>query len=146
MPLLILAIASFLLFPLIVGLLYLANALEAREAVRVQAAASGKRGMALSLNEAFDPIFSVLWEAPIAALELAEPAGPAGIPAVRLRPIYRRAAARFPEIYDGYSFLEWLHFLEETRLIAWHGGNAVLTADGRAFLKYRFVTNAMAEA
>jgi len=100
----------------------------------------------LSISEAFDPVYSVLWQAPIAALELIDSAGTSGIPAARLRPIYEQAAARFPEIYEGGGFVPWLQFLEETQLISWHGCNVVLTPDGPAFLRFRFVTDAMVEA
>ena len=48
----------------------------------------------LSISEAFNPIYAVLWEAPIAALELTDSAGTPGIPVVRLHPIYEVAATR----------------------------------------------------
>jgi len=97
----------------------------------------------------FHPVPSLsswaLWETPIAALELIDSAGPAGIPVARLRPIYEEAAVRLPEIYDGCSFLLSLQFLEETQLISWHAYKVVLTPDGQAFLTFRFVTDAMVE-
>jgi len=62
-----------------------------------------------------------------------------------LRPIYDEAARRFPEIYEGYGFASWLQFLEEMRLISWDGSNVVLTPEGHAFLRFRFVTDAMVE-
>jgi hypothetical protein len=145
MPLLILAIASFLLFPLIVILLCIANVLESRATPRNRALTSTQAPL-FSITEAFDPVYSILWDAPIAALELIDAAGPAGIPVARLRPLYAAAAAHFPEIYEGCSFVHWLQFLEKTRLISWHGFRVVLTADGRAFLRFRFVTDAMVEA
>jgi hypothetical protein len=67
------------------------------------------------------------------------------MPVARLRTLYDEAAARFPEIYDGCSFLQWLRFLEEAELISWHSYKLVLTPDGQAFLRFRFVTNAMVE-
>ncbi|HXY48281.1 MAG TPA: hypothetical protein VEI01_02440 [Terriglobales bacterium] len=145
MPLLILAIASFLLFPLILVLLCIAHVLESR-AIRQNRTPTSARAPLLSIAEAFDPVYSVLWDAPIAALELIDSAGPAGIPVARLRPIYAAAAAHFPEIYEGCSFVHWLQFLEKTRLISWQGYRAVLTPDGHAFLRFRFVTDAMVEA
>ena len=143
---LILAIASFLVFLAIVVLLLIADALESR-AIRHKRNLTLANPLALlSIPEAFDPVYSILWEAPVAALKLMDSAGTSGIPAARLRPIYEEAAARFPEIYEGCGFVPWLQFLEETHLISWHGCNVVLTPDGHAFLKFRFVTDAMVEA
>jgi hypothetical protein len=146
MPVLLLAAASFLFFLVVVLLLCVANTLESRTLRRKRIPPRAKSLALLPINEAFDPIYSVLWEAPIAALELIDSAGPAGIPAARSRRIYEGAAARFPEIYDGCSFLQWLQFLEETQLISWHAYKVVLTLGGQAFLRFRFVTDAMVEA
>ena len=146
MPMLILAIASFLVFVAIVVLLLIADVLESR-AIRHKRNLTLANPLALlSIPEAFDPVYSILWEAPVAALKLMDSAGTSGIPAARLRPIYEEAAARFPEIYEGCGFVSWLQFLEETQLISWHGCNVALTPEGRAFLKFRFVTDSMVEA
>jgi hypothetical protein len=145
MPVLILATASFLFFFFVVSLLCIANTLELRTLRRKRILTQAKPLALLSITEAFDPIYSVLWEAPIAALELINSAGTSGMPVARLRPLYDEAAARFPEIYDDCSFLQWLRFLEESELISWHGYKLVRTPDGRAFLRFRFVTDAMVE-
>lgn len=100
----------------------------------------------LSITEAFDPICAILWEAPITALKLIDSAGPAGIQAARLRPIFIQAAAHFPEIYEGCSFVQWLQFLEHLQLVSWNGYRLILTHEGREFLKYRFTTDALLEA
>jgi len=143
MPVLILAIASFLAVTAILVPL-IAVTLESR-AIRHKRDLALAQPPLLSISEAFDPVYSVLWEAPIAALELIDSGGTSGIPAARLRPIYEQAAARFPEIYEGGGFVPWLQFLEETQLISWHGCNVVLTPEGHAFLRFRFVTDAMVE-
>jgi hypothetical protein len=145
MPVLILVAASFLLFFFVVALLCIANTLESRTLRRKRILTQARPLALLSITEAFDPIYSVLWEAPIAALELINSAGTSGMPGARLRPLYDEAAARFPEIYDGCSFLQWLRFLEEAELISWHSYKLVLTPDGQAFLRFRFVTDAMVE-
>jgi len=146
MPVLILATASFLLFFFVVVLLCIASTLESQALRRKRIPLPAQSLALLSIAEAFGPIYSVLWEAPIAALERIDSAGPAGISVARLHPIYEAAAARFPEIYDGCSFLQWLQFLEETQLISWQAYKVVLTPDGEAFLRFRFVTDAMVEA
>jgi hypothetical protein len=147
---LILAIASFVMFYAIAFLLWLADALESREVRRNRSQCRGSAGDEtppyLSISQAFDPIFAVLWEAPIAALSLVEAGGPSGIPVSRLRPTVSRAALRFPEIYDGSSFEQWVRFLENTQLIAWKGQRVTLTQEGRYFLAYRFVSDALVEA
>jgi len=145
MPVLILAIASFVLFFVIVVLLCIASTLESRTLRRKRILTQAKPLALLSITEAFDPICSVLWGAPFAALELIHSSGTSGMPVARLRPLYGEAAARFPEIYDGCSFLQWLRFLEEAELISWHSYKLVLTPDGQAFLRFRFVTAAMVE-
>jgi hypothetical protein len=95
MPVLILAVASFLLFFFVVALLCIANALESRTLRRKRILTQAKPLALLSITEAFDPIYSVLWGAPIAALDLIDSAGPAGIPVARLRPIYEAPSRAF---------------------------------------------------
>ena len=146
MPVLILAIASFLIFVTAVVLLCIADTLESRTIRRNRELIESQPLALLSIAEAYNPVYSALWEAPIAALELIESAGLSGVPAARLRPIYEQAAARFPEIYDGCSFLQWVQFLEATRLIAWLGFSVVVTPDGHAFLRFHFITDALVEA
>jgi hypothetical protein len=146
MLVLILAVASFLLFLGIVVLLWLADVLESREIRRKRTLSLQKPLALLSITQAYDPTYALLWEAPIAALELIESGGESGIAVARLRPFFNKASACFPEIYEGCSFVQWLRFLEETELISWVGYKVLLTAEGKAFLKYRFVTDALVEA
>ena len=142
MPVLILDSASLLIFFVVVVLLWIAGTLESRAIHRKEKLSLAEPLPLLSITEAFDPIYSALWEAPVAALELIDSAGRGGIPVARLRPIYEEAASRFPEIYDGCSFVQWLHFMEKVQLVSWHDYKVVLTAEGHAFLRFRFVTHA----
>ena len=150
MPFLILAIASFVTFFAIVFLLGLADALESREVhynVSKGSAPAPQEALPhLSIPQAFDPVFAVLWEAPVDALKLIDSGGASGIPVSRLRPVVSRAATRFPEFYDGCSFGQWVKCLEDMQLIAWNGQRVSLTAEGRCFLAYRFVSEALLEA
>ncbi len=143
MTVLFLAIASFLV---VVGFVVslVADTLESR-AVRHQRDVASVQPFFLSISEAFDPIHSILWQAPIAALKLIDSRGKSGVGVARLRPIYEVAARRFPEIYEGHGFLSWLQFLEDTRLISWDDGNVALTPVGHAFLRFRFETDALVE-
>lgn len=142
MTVLLLAIASFVAVVFVVWLA--ADTLESR-AVRHRSDVVSAQPFSLSISEAFDPIHSILWQAPLAALELIDSGGKSGLPVTKLHPIYDEAARCFPEIYEGCAFVSWLQFLERTRLIAWDGSNVVLTAEGHAFLRFRFVTDVMLE-
>lgn len=146
MVVLILAIVSFLIFLAIVVLLLIADTLESRTIRDKAKIAPANPPPLLSIAEAFDPILSVVWEAPIAALTLVDSAGASGVPAARLRAIYAKATARFPEIYDGWGFVDWLRFLQDIHLVSWNGPRLVITPEGQAFLRFRFVTDAMVEA
>jgi hypothetical protein len=143
---LVLAIASFLAFFSIVPLLWLAKALESRNIQHKRRGCLEQPFTFLSINHAFEPTFAPLWEAPIHGLELMKSAGAQGIPVSRLRPIFNKTAVRFPEMYDGYSFEQWLQFLEDTELACWTGHKFVLTPRGREFLVYRFMTESLLEA
>jgi len=143
MTLFFLAISSFLAVGFFVVWL-IADTRESRS-IRHQRDVTSVEPFLLSISEAFDSIHSMLWQAPIAALELMDSGGNSGIPVVKLRPIYDEAARRFPEIHEGHCFVSWVQFLEQTRLISWDGSNVVLTPEGRAFLRFRFVTDAMVE-
>jgi hypothetical protein len=143
---LFLAVASFLAFPSIMLLLWLADTLEARDSRSRQKLSLESGFDVLSIEQAFEPIFGPLWEAPIHALQLIEAGGKHGIPVSRLRPVFDQAASRFPEIYDGHGFEPWVQFLEDCGLVAWSGQSIRLTRDGREFLEYRFTTEALAQA
>jgi hypothetical protein len=143
MTLFFLAISSFLAVGFFV--VWLMTDKRESRSIRHQRDVTSVEPFLLSISEAFDSIHSILWQAPIAALELMDSGGNSGIPVVKLRPIYDEAARRFPEIYEGHCFVSWLHFLEQMRLISWDGSNVVLTPEGRAFLRFRFVTDAMVE-
>lgn len=146
MPVLILAIASYLIFFLVLLLLWVAGIVESRGMRNRHLLVLHNPLPLLSITQAFEPAHAVLWEGPVTALRLVEASGVSGVPVVRLRPVFRKCAARFPEIYDGYSFLDWVQFLEQTELIAWDGYRIKLTAEGVAFLKYRFTTDSLLEA
>jgi hypothetical protein len=143
MLVLFLAVASVLVFVTVLLLLWIADRLESRERRRKQCPL--RPVVLISVDQAFDPVFAVLWEAPILALQRIESAG-REVEIVRLYPIFSRAAKRFPEIYDGFRFLQWLQALEDAQLIAWHGQKVALTEEGHAFLQYHFVRNPVVQA
>ncbi|HEY7096999.1 MAG TPA: hypothetical protein VH437_09765 [Terriglobales bacterium] len=146
MPVLILAIASVLLLIAVLGLVALADALDSRSLRKQVMCASAIPPVCFSIVDAYDPVYSLLWEAPVEALTVVDAAGMTGVRAVTLRRIYKRAAAQFPEIYDGWDFAAWLQFLEKTQLVSWNALNLVVTPDGKAFIRFRFVTDSTAAA
>ena len=104
MRILLLAVASFPAFVSIVLLLCVSNALETRQTCGRSEIHVRPSFNVLSITQAFEPVFSVLWAAPSYALELIQSGGTRGIPVCRLRSTFNEAAARFPEIYDGFNF------------------------------------------
>ena len=146
MPVLIVAAISFLVFCLTSLLISVAARLESRHVYSIGIPGTRKAHPMLFLAEAFDPVYAILWEAPIAALRLLDSAGHFGVPVPRLRPIFDKAAACFPEIYEGYSFSQWLKVLEKNQFIAWTAGRVKLTPEGKAFLNHRFISDVMMEA
>jgi hypothetical protein len=145
MPVLIVALTSLLGFAAILVLLWVADRLESKALQRKNMVCAARPLPLLSVAQAFDPKYAVLWQEPLLALDMIESGGPSGIPVSRLQPLFRRAATRLPEVYEGYTFAEWVRFLEEAHLIAWNGYELALTADGRDFLRYRFTTSALIE-
>ncbi len=147
MLVLIFAAGSFLVFVAILACLFVAHTLESREIIRKRNVWTQRPVRLLSITQAFEPIYAPLWEAPVAALHLVS-SGKSGVPVNRLQPIFRHAAAAFPEIYDGCEFVQWLQFLESEDLVWWDPENnkVTITDKGKEFLANRFVTDALLEA
>ncbi|HVO59862.1 MAG TPA: hypothetical protein VMT53_02945 [Terriglobales bacterium] len=147
MLVLIFAAGSFLVFIAILACLFVAHTLESREITRKRYVWTHRPVCLLSVTQAFEPIYAPLWEAPIAALQLVNSAA-TGIAVTRLLPIFRRASATFPEIYDGCEFVQWLQFLECEGLVCWRPeyNKVTITEKGKEFLANRFVSDALLEA
>jgi hypothetical protein len=147
MLVLIFAAGSFLMFIAILACLFVAHTLESREVTRKRNVWTHRPVRLLSITQAFEPIYAPLWEAPVNALQLVSSAK-SGIPANRLQPIFHRASAAFPEIYEGCEFFQWLQFLECEDLVWWdpEKNKVTITQKGNEFLANRFVTDALLEA
>lgn len=91
----------------------------------------------LSLPQAFDPDYTIIWDTQVPALELILRAGPSGLPIRRLRAWYRDSARHYPELYDGSSFARWMEFFEGEQIVKATGGKALVTAGGQLFLECR---------
>ncbi|MFB3814155.1 MAG: hypothetical protein ACE14L_08585 [Terriglobales bacterium] len=100
----------------------------------VEAQEDGEAFSAIPMSLALEPESAIVWSTQIPALELIASASAQGVSTKRLCRRYMRDARDYPELYDGSSFREWLHFLQSSHLVAWNGDRIVLTPDGRNFL------------
>lgn len=89
---------------------------------------------ALALVQAFERTYTLVWGSQISALQFLNSAGT--VPVDLLRPWYDQGAAREPELYDGYTFEQWLGFLQGNLLVLRSGENVAISLEGREFLKY----------
>ena len=53
-----------------------------------------------------------------------------------LKPYYDLAKGQAPELYENYSFEQWLTFMENHRLVGRKESKVAITLVGREFLKY----------
>ncbi len=136
MPVLILAVLSVVLFLVTLVLLAFAEAAEARKIKRVDVADPGPFRV-LSVCDAFEPEYAVLWATQTPALCLIAGAGTRGVSKQQLLSLYRRSSKQYPELYDGSGFQQWLEFLEDAELIDIRDNKVQITPQGKEFLKYR---------
>jgi len=84
----------------------------------------------ITIGDAFDPERAILWETQIPALQLIS----GGVPAARLFLLYACYPKRYPELFEGATFEEWLQFLKQCNLVEVAAGEIRLTAEGSEFL------------
>ena len=102
---------------------------------------SGKLFSVLPIRLAFDSDQALVWQAQVPVLQLISQSGERGASASCLRKAYRECARHYPEIYEGFTFEQWLRFLNEERLVLSIGKRVVLTETGTAFLHYRLAAH-----
>jgi hypothetical protein len=144
MPVLILALLSVILFVVTLVLLGFAEASEARKMRNAEASLEGTPFRVLSVCDAFEPEYAVLWETQAPALRFVAAAGAKGVSRPNLYAFYRRTAGRYPELYEGSSFKQWLEFLEASELIYDRAGRVGITPQGSEFLRFRVETKVAA--
>ncbi len=144
MPVLILALISVVLFVVTLILLGFAEASEARKLRMADASAAGSPFRILSVCDAFEPEYAVLWETQAPALRFIATAGTKGVTRPNLFALYKRAACRYPELYEGSSFQQWLEFLECSELVSVRDGRIAITPQGLQFLRFRVETKVAA--
>lgn len=87
------------------------------------------------MGYAFEYIYGIIWGRQIMLLETLNPL-PQRMELATARLHYDAAAAIWPEVYAGYSFDNWIQFLEGMHLITRSGNRILITAAGREFLAY----------
>lgn len=88
----------------------------------------------LRVLDAFDPELCMLWDSQTPALGFICEGGGCGVLWDELALIYRVAAARNPELYEGGGFQEWLRFLEDCDLVRCRADRVFITAAGAEFV------------
>ena len=91
---------------------------------------------AAAITQQFEQTYSQIWGSQISALQFLNSLGASGGNETVLRIWYDQAAARDPQVYQNYSFDQWLNFMVSWQLILRNNQVAVITIEGREFLKY----------
>jgi hypothetical protein len=143
MPLLFVLVASLLGFAAIMTLVAIAAASEYGQLQRLRHDPSAQP-FTLSLCDAFDPEHVLLWSSQLEALRLIASGDKTGVEYQRLEAAYRGAAARFPELYEGSSFAQWLFFLQRSEVVVLTRSRVKITPYGRNLLQHCLETTVAA--
>lgn len=130
LPIAALAVMSFLLILLLMGV---AEACERRERKR-RLRVGEPLFCGLSLHSMTDNA-RLIWATQVPALRQVEVNAEHGIPAPALHPWYAAMARRYPALYEGHSFEEWLEFLEQSRVIWRQQKRVLLASRGHSLLE-----------
>ena len=131
MLLLPIAALALLAFILIVAMLCVAGTCEERERKRL----STREPIFCGINlNALDDNARLVWATQLGALQCLESCSRGGIPMRALRPGYQGMARRYPALYEGHSFDEWLGFLEQSQVVGRLQGRLLLAARGQNIL------------
>ncbi len=93
---------------------------------------SAKRFVVFSITDAFDADHVIVWQSQAPALRLIG----SGVPVSALFQFFARFSLRYPELFEGITFDEWLRLLQDYDLVARVGRDVNLTSSGRSFLEY----------
>lgn len=137
MPVLILGLISAVVFIGTLILMGIANAAEERQIKRISVLIPGAPFRVLSICDAFEAEYAILWETQVPALRLIASEGAKGVSIEKLQKFYDRSCHLYPELYDGSSFQQWLEFLNQAELVTMTEHRVAITKEGLDFLKYR---------
>ncbi len=87
-----------------------------------------------NLREHFERSHRIIWGSQIRALQELNSVPTANVNF--LKPFYDTAANAEPNVYEKYSFDDWLRFLEGQVLLIRKGDMVEITMEGQEFLKY----------
>ncbi len=90
----------------------------------------------LVCSEGFDPDRALIWGTQVPALRFVSRHEPRGTCETRLTLVYAELASRYPEIYDGYTFSQWLEFLVGIRVFCLADEAVHITPAGRHLLQF----------
>lgn len=144
MPVLILALIAVMVFLGTMVLMAVAYAIEKRQLATIRAEVPGVPFRVLSVCDAFEAEYAALWETQVPALTLVASERAHGVSIQALHRFYHRSARRYPELYDGTSFQQWVMFLEAAELILVNDKRVIITKEGLEFLKFRVQTEVAA--
>lgn len=145
MPVLFLTLAAFVFFILVLIALSVAQLAERREERRLFLRIPGKPFTVISIAQAFEEDSAILWETQVPALQLLATGGPKGLPVAKMRRFFGSTARRYPELYEGVYFEQWVHFLEEAELVMIAADEKLaITPQGVEFLKFRLTSKPIA--
>lgn len=130
----LLTVASFLVSLTALVILWIANRNGSPAKCEDGSAHLDGPRILLSVEQAFDPLYAMLWDAPMAVLQLLDSAGASGVLPHRLRPIFSETAGHFPEIYEGCTFSQWVRLLQDMELVDCRGGRMTISESGRRLL------------
>ncbi len=136
MLVLIIAVAALLGFLAVVALLAMAHYAEGKTASGVRSSPPEPIFAGLTYDQAFEENCGLIWQTQIPVLLWIRSAGPGGVPVQSLRPWFSHAARRYPSLFEGHSFEEWLEFLHRSRVAYQEDGYVVLSSLGYDLLEH----------
>ena len=145
MPVLFITLAAFVFFVLVLIALSVAQLAERKEERRLFLRIPGRPFTVISVAQAFEEDSAILWETQVPGLQLIATGGSKGTPVIKMRRYFATTARRYPELYEGVHFEQWVHFLEEAELVIIAADEKIaITPQGVEFLKYRLTTKHIA--
>ena len=137
MPVLIIVLSAYLFFFAVIALIAIAEYADRRE--RRQLSEHGSLPVVslagMTASQASDPYYFGFWQAQVPGLRLIHGAGHAGTYVRNLRSCFVAVCRRFPEIYDGHTLEQWVHFLQQEQLVFCSGDKVRITPQGSEFLR-----------
>src|SRR5512142_1636310 len=138
MPVLFLTLAATIFFVLVLVALGIAQLAERKEERRLFLRIPGKPFTVICIAQAFEEDSAILWDTQVPALQQIATGGTRGVQVTKLRRYFSGTARRYPELYEGVYFEQWVRFLEDAELVTIGADDRIIiTPQGLEFLKFR---------